>query len=69
MIGFKLFTDILVQGWASITVAIFFVGGIQLLVLGVMGEYIARMYEDVRARPLYVVRERKGFASENEKAN
>jgi polyisoprenyl-phosphate glycosyltransferase len=50
-----------VPGWASITVAIGFVGGVQLTVLGVMGEYIARIYDEVKRRPLYLVRELVGL--------
>ena len=50
------------QGWVSTVVVILLVGGVQLLMLGVMGEYLARVYDEVRRRPLYVVRSRRGFA-------
>jgi glycosyltransferase involved in cell wall biosynthesis len=46
-----------VLGYASIVVAIFFVGGIQLLVLGIFGEYLGRTYQEVQRRPLYIIRE------------
>ena len=49
-----------VPGWASILVAMSFLGGIQLTVLGVMGLYIARIYDEVKQRPLYLVRDRIG---------
>ncbi|MGH8976915.1 MAG: glycosyltransferase family 2 protein, partial [Acidimicrobiia bacterium] len=49
--------DNVVPGWASIAVALTFFSGIQLTVLGVMGEYIARIYEEVQQRPLYLVRD------------
>jgi glycosyltransferase involved in cell wall biosynthesis len=49
-----------VPGWASILVAISFLGGVQLTVLGVMGLYIARIYDEVKQRPLYLVRDRVG---------
>ena len=44
-------------GWASVAVALTFFSGIQLTVLGVVGEYIARIYEEVKRRPLYLVRD------------
>jgi len=52
-----------VTGWTSIVLAIFFLGGVQLTVMGLIGEYIGRIYEQVKDRPLYVVRERHGFSS------
>ena len=46
-----------VPGWASIVVPMGIIGGVQLVVLGVIGEYIARIYDEVKQRPLYLVRE------------
>lgn len=54
----RLFYNIPVLGYASIIVSIFFVGGIQLLMLGIFGEYLGRTYQEVQRRPLYIVRER-----------
>lgn len=48
-------------GYASTIVAILFLGGIQLITLGVIGEYIARIYEEVKGRPLYLIRETYGL--------
>ena len=52
----KLF-GVTVSGWASMACAIFFMGGVQLLCLGVIGEYIGKIYNETKARPRYIISE------------
>src|SRR5215510_1567163 len=49
------------QGWASLIAVTMLVGGVQLLILGVIGEYLSRVYDEVRRRPLYIVRSQTGI--------
>ncbi len=57
----RLFTLSWVPGWTISFIAILFIGGIQLIFLGVIGEYIGRIYREDKRRPLYLVRESLGF--------
>lgn len=57
----KLFGHEVEAGWASIMVAITFFSGIQLLGMGIVGEYIARIYDESKNRPIYVVKETVGL--------
>jgi dolichol-phosphate mannosyltransferase len=50
-----------VEGWTSLIVSTFFIGGIILMVLGIMGIYIGKIFNEVKGRPLYVVEEKIGF--------
>jgi polyisoprenyl-phosphate glycosyltransferase len=64
----RIFTAIWVEGWTAIMIAVLFIGGIQLISLGVIGEYIGRIYEETKKRPLYIVRERIGFPEDSARA-
>jgi polyisoprenyl-phosphate glycosyltransferase len=57
----KLFADRVVLGWASLMTAVLFIGGVQLFTIGILGEYISRIFDEVKERPLYLIREKIGF--------
>jgi glycosyltransferase involved in cell wall biosynthesis len=51
----RLFTDVPTPGWASTVIPVYFIGGVQLLCLGVIGEYLGKTYQEVKARPRYTI--------------
>lgn len=57
----RLFTDNWVSGWTGLFFAIMFMGGVQLMVLGVIGEYVGRIYMTGKDRPLYIIKRKVGF--------
>lgn len=59
----KIVWGISLVGWTSTIVVILFLGGVQLLSLGILGEYIGRIFDEVKRRPLYVVKDLIGFES------
>jgi glycosyltransferase involved in cell wall biosynthesis len=54
-VGVRLFTDHAVPGWASTVVPMYFLGGVQLLALGVIGGYLSRVYAETKRRPRFIV--------------
>ncbi|MYG38301.1 MAG: glycosyltransferase family 2 protein [Synechococcus sp. SB0676_bin_10] len=61
----RLFTEQWVRGWALLLIGVMFLGRVQLMVLGIFGEYLGRIYREVKARPLYLVRQQLGFPEHN----
>jgi dolichol-phosphate mannosyltransferase len=54
----KLFTTHSVSGWASLLTVILFIGGIQMVMIGILGEYLGRLFMESKKRPNYIVKER-----------
>ncbi len=60
-LGTRLFTDRAIPGWASSVLPIYLLGGIQLLSVGVLGEYVAKIYLETKARPRFLLEDAVGF--------
>jgi glycosyltransferase involved in cell wall biosynthesis len=58
----KLIAQASPQGWTSTVAIILFIGGVQLIILGIIGEYLGRVYDEVRRRPIYVISSTAGFS-------
>jgi polyisoprenyl-phosphate glycosyltransferase len=63
ILGFKIFgySPQDVPGFTSLVLAVLFIGGVQLLTMGLFGEYLGRIFDEVKQRPLYIVKEQEGF--------
>jgi len=57
----RLFTGVWQEGWTLLFIAVVFFGGVQLICIGIVGEYVGRIYAEVKQRPWYLVRRRVGF--------
>jgi dolichol-phosphate mannosyltransferase len=55
VLAVKIFTDRAIPGWTSVTAAVLLLGGAQLVFLGILGQYVGRMYDDVKRRPLFLI--------------
>jgi dolichol-phosphate mannosyltransferase len=69
LIAFVFFPEVIVPGWTSIILIVLFLGGIQLLFLGVVGEYLHRIFDEVKQRPLYMVKRTVGFETAEAASN
>jgi dolichol-phosphate mannosyltransferase len=58
----RIFTEIWVEGWTALMIAVLFLGGALLISVGILGEYVGRIYNEIKNRPLYIVQEYVGFA-------
>jgi len=57
----RIFTNQAIAGWTSVLVAVLFIGGFQLIFLGIIGEYLGRVFEETKQRPLYIIKNKIGF--------
>ena len=56
--------EIAQTGFTTLVTLVLFLGGVQLIAVGILGEYLARIYDEVKQRPLYIMKRRYGFPSE-----
>ena len=57
----RLFTENFVSGWTLLMISVLMIGGLILIVLGIIGEYVGRIYGEIKRRPLYIIRDKFGF--------
>ena len=57
----RIFIKDYVEGWTLLMISILLIGGIILLVLGIIGEYVGRIYGEIKRRPLYIIKDKTGF--------
>lgn len=67
LVSYIFLPDVTLPGWTSILIAVVFFGGVQLFTSGIIGEYIGRIFEESKNRPLYLIDEKINFDNENEK--
>ena len=67
-IGAHVFTNSTISGWTSVTAAVVVLGGVQLIMIGVVGEYIGKILSELKARPIYFVAEHSEKRADTETA-
>lgn len=60
-----MFLDAIVRGWPSVMVGVFFLGGLSMIFMGILGEYLGKVFLEVKKRPKYVIKELRGFNTKN----
>jgi glycosyltransferase involved in cell wall biosynthesis len=60
ILTWKIFNGADLPGYASLATGVFFLGGLQLLTIGILGEYVGRIHNEVKARPIYILKENLG---------
>jgi len=53
--------EVVIRGWPSLLITVIFFGGIQLFTIGLLGEYVAKIYRETKRRPVYIIRDMIGF--------
>ena len=61
VLALRIFTSNWVEGWTALMISVLFMGGMQLISIGLIGTYIGRIYDEAKKRPLYIIGERIGF--------
>jgi glycosyltransferase involved in cell wall biosynthesis len=61
------YPETVISGWTSLFIAVIFFGGVQLFTMGIVGEYLGKVYKETKHRPLYIVRDAYGFGGDEEK--
>jgi len=60
VLGIRIFTDRAIPGWASILVSVYFLGGIQLFCIGILGEYLGKVFNETKMRPRFLIEQKCG---------
>jgi dolichol-phosphate mannosyltransferase len=58
----RIFTSTWITGWTTLVISVTFFGGVQLLSVGILGEYLGRIYMETKGRPLYIIEESQGIS-------
>jgi len=66
VVGRLLYPGTMERGWATLVAIVLFLGGVQLVSLGLIGQYVGRIFEESKKRPLYFVKQKVGLAEPRE---